>query len=254
MSFGLLKAPKHRGAFTASMCGGVLYYSPDITDDNPTFTEVYDAGPCTGASIFQITNDDNFLLLPIAGIQSPGDPIYNRDYPGEHTRRVVVLDLRPLINNKSGFIQCGPPSVSNDPVTGFTNGFVGHNNGASDCPIEVASINVDSQLNFETHGSPHTLQLDKKGTVFAFSNYFVDLNNFGFPGTGSSGDLKIYLANFKLKTGDASLDANFQDELTGEVGVNFNRPLTYSWPGVRGTGGAAKPHAITFIEPYRIYR
>ncbi|GAA6616054.1 selenium-binding protein SBP56-related protein [Scytonema sp. NUACC26] len=249
MSFELLHQPQHRGAFTASMCGGVLYYSPDITDANPTFTEVYDAGPCTGVSIFRITNDDNFLLMPIAGIESPGDPEYNRDYSTEHSRRVVVLDLRPLINNRSDSIQCGPPSVNNDPGTGFTTEFVGRNNGAPDCPIEVAQINVDSPLNFETHGGPHTLQLDKKGTVFAFSNYFVDLNNFGLPGSGSSGDLKVYLANFQLKTGDASLDSNFKDELTGEVGVNFNRPDTYSWSGARGKGGAAKPHAMIFVEP-----
>jgi DNA-binding transcriptional LysR family regulator len=76
-------------AATASMCGGTLYYTPDITVANPVFQEVYDFGPCTGASVFTLTPDDRFLIMPIAGIQSPGDPVYDRDYSGEHSRRVV---------------------------------------------------------------------------------------------------------------------------------------------------------------------
>jgi hypothetical protein len=53
----------HRGALTASMCGGTLYYTPDITVADPVFHEVYDFGPCTGASVFTLTPDDNFIIL-----------------------------------------------------------------------------------------------------------------------------------------------------------------------------------------------
>src|SRR3954469_13511362 len=34
--------PQHRGAFAESMCGGVIYYTPDITLPNPTWREVFD--------------------------------------------------------------------------------------------------------------------------------------------------------------------------------------------------------------------
>lgn len=247
MSFSMLNGTKNKGAFTASMCGGVLYYTPDVTVANPQFKEVYDAGPCTGASVFTITPNDHFMIMPVAGIQSPGDPVFNRDYPGEHSRRVLVLDIRPLLKKGSGPIACGPPTVTNDPITGLTTGILGnhHNNGASDCPIEISNINVDSALNFSTHGGPHVLALDATRKLFAWSDYFVDLNNFGLPGTGSGGDLKIYMANMDKDTGVSALDNKFKDELTGEVGVNFNRPIVYNWPN-RGFTGTGKPHEMIF--------
>jgi hypothetical protein len=248
MSAGLLNLKKNKGAFTASMCGGVLYYAPDITAMNPTFKQVYDSGPCTGASVFKITKDDKFLLMPVAGIQSPGDPVYNRDYQREHSRRVIVLDIRPLTAKRASPILCGPPSVINDPNTGFTIGMSGRNNGAPDCPKEVATLYVDSNLNFSTNGGPHSLQLDENGKRFSFSNYFVDLEGLGLPGTGTAGDLKVFMANFNKQNGAAAIDTRFKDELTGEVGVNFNRPVTYKWPGDRGNAGAAKPHAMIFVE------
>lgn len=248
MSAGLLNKENHKGAFTASMCGGSLFYTSDITGSAPTFKQVYDAGPCTGASVFKISKNDRFILMPVAGIQAPGDPIFDRDYTGEHARRVVILDIRPLTKKGTGPIDCGPPSVINDPVTGYTTGFVGHNNGAKDCPVEVANLNVDSALNFSEHGGPHSLQMEDGEKRFSFSNYFVDLHSFGLPGTGTSGDLKVYIANFNKKNGKAALDTQFKDELTGEVGVNFNRPTTYTWPGARGKAGAAKPHAMIFVK------
>lgn len=253
MAAGLLHRKKNKGAFTASMCGGALFYTSDITSPNPAFKQVYDAGPCTGASVFKITENDRFMLIPVAGIQSPGDTIFDRDYPGEHARRVIVLDIRPLTRKGTGPIDCGPPSVVNDPVTGFTTSFVGHNNGASDCPVEVGVLNVDSALNFSSHGGPHSLQLDDEERRFSFSNYFVDLQGFGLPGTGTSGDLKVFMANFNRHNGHASIDTAFRDELTNETGVNFNRPTSYNWPGARGQAGSAKPHAMIFVKTKRMH-
>src|SRR3954466_4714908 len=34
--------PQHKGAFAESMCGGVIYYTPDITITNPVWREVFD--------------------------------------------------------------------------------------------------------------------------------------------------------------------------------------------------------------------
>lgn len=244
MAVGLLHRPQHKGAFVASMCGGAIFYTPDITAANPEFKEVYDFGPCTGASVFTITRDDNHLIIPVAGVQSPGDPKFDRDYPGEHARRVVVLDIRRLLQAKNN-IKCGPPAVTNGP-DGFTTGFTGHNNGAADCPVEVGMVNVDSEENYATHGGPHFTVLDQAQRRVAFSNYFVDLNGFGLPGTGSGGDDRICIATLK-NGGQLTLDAQFRDELTGDVCLDFNRPTSYTWPN-RGATGNAKPHAMVFIH------
>ena len=249
MSAGLLHQKKNKGAFVSTMFGGVLYYTPDITAKEPIFKAVYDVGPNSGPGYFDISHDDKFLVLPISGMQSPGDPVYNRDYPNEHSRRVIVLDIQPLTAKGSNPILCSSPSVTNDPKTGFTTGTSGRNNGAPDCPKEVSIVNVDSDLNFSTHGGPHALDFDHENmNRFAFSNYFVTLDSFRLPGTPTGGDSKVYIANFNQETGAASIDTNFKYELTGEVGVNFNRPVTYKWPGERGNAGSAKPHGLMFIK------
>ena len=236
---------KHLGALTASMSGGALYYTPDITVANPVFQEVYDFGPGTGASVFTLTPDDRFLIMPIAGIQSPGDAVYDRDYSGEHSRRVVVLDLKPL-EEAGRNVKCGPPTVTSDP-DGFTTGFIGHNNFASDCPVQAGVVGVDTGQNFATHGGPHYTQYDPATRTVVFSNYFVDLGAFGLPGTGSGGDDKVCLAHLG-KDGSLALDTKFKDELDGNPCVNFDRPTSYSWPNGRGGTGNAKPHAVTFIH------
>ncbi|MBV9814251.1 MAG: hypothetical protein JO229_00710 [Alphaproteobacteria bacterium] len=93
MEIGVTHLHQHRGVFTASMMGGALFYSPDITVPSPVFREVYDIGPGAGAAFFVITPDDRYLLLPVAGILSPGDPNFDRDYRGEHSRRLLALDI-----------------------------------------------------------------------------------------------------------------------------------------------------------------
>ncbi|MFX8652913.1 hypothetical protein ABTM19_19520, partial [Acinetobacter baumannii] len=94
----------HDGAFAGAMCGGTLFYSPDITirgdqpnafgGKGPYWRAVYDVGPCTGVSYFSLTDDDRFLIQPISGIESPasidldGAVEFDRDYPREHSRRL----------------------------------------------------------------------------------------------------------------------------------------------------------------------
>ena len=246
MSGAITHKHEHKGHFTSSMCGGVLYYCPNVTATNPVYYEVYDFGPGTGASLMSISDNDKFLLQPLSGMASPGDPEYDRDYAGEHSRRVVVLDIRALLAAGEN-VQCGPPPVTNDS-SGYTIGFSGHNNGASDCPVETSVVHVDSPLNFASNGGPHDLTLDRTNHYVAFQDYFVDLRNLGLPGTASVGDLKIYMAKFNKGTGVLELDTTFRDEITGELGVNFNRPSWYVWPGGQGATGTAKPHDIQFIE------
>lgn len=240
MSVDFLHQGAHKGAFAASMCGGVLYYSADVTVANPVFKEVFDFGPCAGASVFTITPDDNYLIIPIAGIESPGDPTYNAGLHN-YDRRVVQLDIQKLLAAGTEFACDAPTSgTSGKP-----------NNGAADCPKVFSEVKINSDLNFLTHGGPHLVVLNPSATRVAFSNYFVDLSlGFNFPGanlslhgTGSGGDHRVFIANFNPVTHKVELDLSFQDENDGLPGVNFNR---IRWP--HGDTGYAKPHGLIFVE------
>ena len=72
-------------------------------------------------------------LQPIQGTWSPGDPLYNRDYPGEHARRVIALDIQKLLAAGND-VQCAAPPVKTD-ADGIIQRITARNNGAPDCPI-----------------------------------------------------------------------------------------------------------------------
>ena len=205
---------------------------------------MYDVGPGAGASLFIITADDRYLILPVAGILSPGDPDYDRDYRGEHSRRLVALDIRRLLAAGQQ-IECDAPRVVIGP-DGFTKRILGHNNGAPDCPVETSSLNLDSEGNFASHGGPHFIAVDHESRRIAAANYFVQLTPFGLPGTLSAGDDRVCMA-WLTPSGELTRDDRFKDELTGQPCVAFDRPTSYSWPN-RGATGAAKPHAMAFIN------
>ncbi len=204
----------HKGMFVASMCGGALYYSPDITVMKPEFKLVYDFGACTGASVFTVTQGDDYIIMPISGIQRPGDPIYNRDYTGEHDSRLAVLDIRALLAKGNSF-KCdaapaaawnntGATSPLGQQVTLGPSGLVYHNpgdenhggvfwpnNGKGDCPKLVDQVNLsgvgedgvvgtadDHPDAVTSRGGPHFLVHDAYDRYIATSNYFVDLRKY----------------------------------------------------------------------------
>lgn len=219
MAVRMLHGKDKKGAFTASMSGGALYYSPDVTVEEPEFTQVFDFGPSSGVSVFALTKDDRYLILPISGILAPGEDGYD---PKANTRRVVQLDISALVKAGSSF-KCSGKDLS-----------------AADCPKIVSEVNADSEMNFETRGGPHVVALDTDDSRVAFVNYFVDLTHgFGLPGTGSCGDHRIYM--LKREGDKLVVDQSFKDEVDGKAGINFNR---IKWP--HGDSGNAKPHGIIF--------
>lgn len=203
-----------KGAFVASMNGGVLYYSADITVAKPVFKIVYDFGACTGASVFTITQDDKHLILPVSGMQMAGDPVFERDYSGQHEARIAVLDIKGLLNAGTNF-KCdmapasawnntGPDSPLGQPETQgpaglvyrnrgdmMDGGVVWPNNGAKDCPKLVDQVNLsgvgedgilgtadDHPDSETTRGGPHFTTHDRNDKYVATANYFVDLREF----------------------------------------------------------------------------
>jgi hypothetical protein len=272
MGFSAMHVPGHDGAFSAAMCGGVLYYTSNVLapqsangGKGPLWNAVYDAGPCTGVGYFSISDDDKYAYVPVSGIASPGDPVYERDYVGEHDRRVLALDITPLVSKGNGAtINCSFPAANGSrpgntslglPTGGNALNNKVHNNGAADCPVVVGQVVNNSAMNYAEHGGAHFINIDRAGAPgsglasgkrFIMIDYFVTLDHMGLQGTGSGGDKKIYVVNINAN-GSLSYDMNFRDELTGEVGLSFAGPMrsSFAWPN-RGVTGKAKPHSGIF--------
>jgi hypothetical protein len=244
MSLALTHLHEHKGVFAASMGGGAIWYAPDATAAQPAFRMVYRVGPGTAPAIFFITPDDRFLVQPIQGTWSPGDAVYDRDYLGEHSRRVIVLDIQKLLRAGTD-VQCAAPPVVTD-ANGIIQLIPARNNGAGDCPSLTGTLNLDSQANFDTHGGPHFLAFDHETRRVAAANYFVQLTPFNLPGTHQAGDDRVCMARL-TQTGQLVLDTAFKDELSGAPCVAMDRPTSYLWPH-HGATGAAKPHAMAFIN------
>ncbi|HKZ77461.1 MAG TPA: hypothetical protein VJ124_03990 [Pyrinomonadaceae bacterium] len=86
-------------------------------------------------------------------------------------------------------------------------------------------------------GQPHYLVLDRAERRAGVSNYTLDLPSFV-----ADGDRRLYLLEFDRRTGELRFDQTFRDELTGAVGVDFNREV---W--LHGKTGAARPHGMIFL-------
>jgi hypothetical protein len=252
MSVALTHLHEHKGVFAATMGGGAIWYASDATAAEPEFHLIYRIGPGASASVFFVTPDDRFLVQPIQGVLSPGDPpppglavsAFNRDYDGEHSRRVIVLDIQKLLRARTR-VKCDAPPVATDGK-GTIRKITARNNGADDCPRLTGTLNLDSLENFATHSGPHFLAFDHETRRVAASNYFVQLTPFTLPGLHEAGDDRVCMARL-TQTGELVLDTAFRDELTGKPCVAMDRPKSYRWPN-RGRSGAAKPHALAFIN------
>jgi hypothetical protein len=88
-------------------------------------------------------------------------------------------------------------------------------------------------------GGPHWLAMSADGTRIAVSDYGVDVPTFV-----QDGDHRVYLMRLDPTTGRLGIDGAFRDELTGEVGVDFNRTR---WP--HGDTGPARPAGVMFTTP-----
>jgi len=241
--------PEHKGAFVSSMCGGTVYYTPDITADAPQWREVFDdttaarvvnpgAPPlvgCGGAGWVQTSPDDSFLFHVVIG-RTPGT--FGPDDPGI-PKMAYVLDIASLVAAGTA------TTCSVDTPAEVLGG-----GSEADCP-HVASVLPVADT---TTGGPHWGALDnfvrlptgmykETSTVnrIAASNYFVAR-------TGYDGNHKVCMIGVSER-GALQLDNAFRDEIQGTPCVDFNRA---SWP--HGPTGPAKPHSELFVVPDAILR
>jgi hypothetical protein len=236
--------PEHKGAFSSSMCGGVIYYTPDITNPEPVWREVFDdttaskvvqpdlseGAGCDGGGWVQTSLDDRFLFHAVIG-RNPGSlDAKDKGVP----KMVYVLDIQQLLAAGDD------PQCNIDTIEEVWDG------GAEpDCPAVVDVL----ELPDGTSGGPHWGALDNFAPNgdgswsettdvgrFAVSNYFVARS-------GVDGNHKVCLVNV-ADDGALDLDTSFRDENEGTPCVDFNRSV---WP--HGKTGDAKPHSQLFVVP-----
>ncbi|TCP47892.1 hypothetical protein EV191_11197 [Tamaricihabitans halophyticus] len=234
--------PQHKGAFAQTMQGGAVFYTPDITAAEPQWRQVFDDGAANkaihagndsiGASSnggwIQTSPDDRFLYRAITGRQQgtlgPNDP--------GTTGGVYVLDIQRLLDAGED-VECSIDTKEQ-----------AERGGGADCPTVAGAVPINpgtpgagphwgayDNFDLAADGFYHETEQPKR---LAVSNYFVARS-------GLDGDHKINMVNLG-QDGSASLDETFRDEVTGEVGINFNRK---SWP--HGDFGNAKPHSELFV-------
>lgn len=227
-----------RGAFAATMCGGALFYTPDITVDRPQWREVFDfttalahldpaseeTAGCTGGGAVLLTPDNRFLLHSIIGREAGQSGALVAEGGGQDPfpGMIVLLDVRKLIQAGSA------PHCNIDSVQEIRGG-----GAEADCPA-LADVHV---VDDSTSGGPHFLSLDFPGggDRLAFFNYFVEE-------TGIKGNSDVCMLT--IRGGQLIPDGDFPAAVDGqEPGrgcISFDRP---DWPDDRGAGaGPAKPH------------
>ena len=242
MEVTVTNLPSHKGAFASSMCGGVIYYTPDITAPNPVWREVFDdtaaakvinpnlteGGGCDGGGWVQTDPDDKYLYHAVIGRNPGAIDSYDQGIP----KMVYSLDISKLMAAGTS-TQCNIDTIAEVYAGG----------AEPDCPRVAGVFNLPDQ----TTGGPHWGALDNFERLpsgqftetrnirrIATSNYFVAR-------TGIDGNHKVCMLNV-TPTGQFSMDASFVDEKHGTPCVDFNRT---DWP--HGRAGNAKPHSELFV-------
>lgn len=234
--------PQHKGAFTESMCGGVIYYTPDITKANPVWREVFDDtyaaevgnpsipndGGCDGGGWVQTSLDDKYLYHAVIG-RSPGARDAND--PGS-TKMVYVLDIQRLLAAGNG-PQCSITTLDE----------VHHGGSEPDCPALVDVLPFQDSSSGGPHwGTLDNFQLGSHGFYHETTDVRrISVSDYFVARAGIDGNHRVHLVDVDA-TGHLAFDPSFVDENDGTPGVSFNRT---SWP--HGNFGNAKPHSQLFV-------
>jgi hypothetical protein len=235
--------PGHKGAFSSSMCGGVIYYTPDITAVNPVWREVFDdtaaakalnphlteGAGCDGGGWVQTSLDDRYLYHAVIGRNPGAIDSFDAGVP----KMVYALDIQRLVAAGAA-AKCSIDTIAE----------VWDGGAEADCPKLASALPLPDG----TSGGPHWGALDnftpnKDGTWsetanvrrIAVSNYFVARS-------GVDGNHKVCLVD--VDRGQLRLDRSFRDDQHGTPCVDFNRT---DWP--HGATGDAKPHSELFVVP-----
>ena len=242
MEVTVTQQPQHKGAFAESMCGGVIYYTPDITAATPVWREVFDdttaskvinpniteGAGCDGGGWVQTSPDDHYLYHAVIGrnvgaldAADPGVP-----------KMVYALDISKLV-------AAGTSTACNINTIGQV-----YNGGsAPDCPTVASVLPIPDNTSGGPHwGAPDNFAQQPDGLYTETSQWArIAVSNYFVARTGVDGDHKVCMLNVS-PAGKLTLDKSFIDEYEGTPCVDFNRT---TWP--HGRTGNAKPHSELFV-------
>ncbi|MGH9041367.1 MAG: hypothetical protein ACRDZ3_14165 [Acidimicrobiia bacterium] len=259
-NLGIMEGAKTRapskGIFSGSMCGGGIFFLPDMTNVQPDSSDQwrqvfddgmalaglngdrdilgagaqdYEPGACAGGAWHQVSHDNRFLFRTVGGRNPGSNNVFDNGFP----KMIWVANIEKLIASAAdGSVDC---NIDTPLEIGLGRG------DEADCPELASVLLVDDY----TTGGPHWAALDNwqltesgAPTRMIFCNYFVAR-------TGYDGNRRCYMANVDPATGALSYDNDFRDENTGALGIDFNRR---DWPG-HANGGFYKPHSMVFVTP-----
>jgi hypothetical protein len=200
-------------------------------------TVLLEAGPRGEENLAPVT-PRWFHRQPIAYVDAEGGGLYASDSLGTPTPLMrLVFDFGP------GAFAGGAAVTPDDRF--YVVALGGRNRVASFDVTDPWSPKLASAVRFDQDpanegqarvGGPHHLAMSADGSRIAVSDYTVDV-----PGWVRDGDHRVYLVRLDTATGRLRIDEAFRDELTGEVGVDFNRT---HWP--HGDTGPARPAGLLF--------
>jgi hypothetical protein len=256
METGKTWAPS-KGVFAESMCGGGIFFLPDITnvqpDSSSQWKQVWDdgmtevqvpgrdvrgagggtgaePGACAGGAWTQVSHDNRFMFHAVGG-RNPGS---TNTYDNGSPKMIYVINVEKLIKHaeQTGTVDC---TLTSGREIGMGHG------DADDCPTLAGVLTVDDN----TSGGPHWAALDNWNmtpsgapTRMMFCDYFVAR-------TGYDGNHRCYMANIDPNTGAMSYDTTFRDEYNGSLGIDYNRKDFPGHPDV----GFYKPHSMVWVVP-----
>jgi hypothetical protein len=248
-----------KGVFAGSMCGGGIFFAPDVTklqgDSSDQFQQVWndglselaqnpnldEPGGCAGGAWHQVSRNNRTLFRAVQG-RAPGSDNYFDQGEG---KMLYDIDISPLIESaKDGQVDCDlSRGIHRDgyDLTGiqlFEKLAAGEK--VADCPTLISTLKVNDPTSGGPHWAAldnHSLRADGSPMRLTFSDYFVAR-------TGIDGDHRFYTVDID-KYGKLSYDTSFRDENTGALGVNFNRR---NWPG-SPDAGFYKPHSMLWVCP-----
>ena len=255
-----------KAAFAGSMCGGGIFFTPDVTklkgDASDKWVQVWDdglsnlltkddiskfldqPGDCAGGAWHQVSRNNKWFFRSVQG-RNPGSDNY---FDQGATKELYDLNIEDLIKAaQKGKVRCdltkGIDTDGDGKVDLSAQRAVyklAQGQKVADCPTLIDTLKV----NDPTTGGPHWASLDNHSytpdgspTRLTFSNYFVSRS-------GVDGDHRFYVVNISPE-GKLSYDEDFRDEKTGALGVNFNRR---DGPGTKD-GGFYKPHSMVWVTP-----
>lgn len=258
-----------KGFFAGAMCGGGIFFTPDVTALKPDSTRQWkqvfddgialaaarggtvdrfleDEGPCQGGGWMQVSRNNTWLFRAVMG-QAPN--IENLTSRGQPVKVVYDMDVEPLVRSgQDGEIACdlhrgidtdGNGSIDLPAHVAVEK--VARGEQVVDCPRLISTLTVDDPTSGGPHWGAidnHSLSSDGTPTRMVFSDYFVARS-------GVDGDHRMFVVDIDPATGKLSYDTHWRDEVTGRLGTDFNRT---DWPGNPGAGHY-KPHSMVWVCP-----